>query len=406
MDTRKKVLFECWVTIPHSYAIVNCFLLIHLIKRHSDDFVFYVKEMPYYREHWNTKRYLTYGKEYNDIIQSVKVWDGIEKMDLIYRSTFPYNITTLADNYETPKCVFYTSEFKVIDDNHFSHNSVLPIKDFLEGTRNIYFTAPSVWSANGMLEYGISENRNRVISHGTDHKIFHRDMSKRADIRGKYGIKDTDFVMLSIGSMTGNKGILQMLGLMHVLINMNDLEEYKLFLKGTGDLYESKLFLESYFTQLKITDQEKERIFKNVIFLDKTLDFSMINHLYNAADVYLSPYIAEGFNLAPLEALTAGLPVVISETGSTEQYINNISNNGGKEMIYKLKSEVKCENGLYMNDIKISDLAMLMIMQKDNIVYYRTEEVYNNMISYIKRAYGWGNIADNLANYFAYILNL
>ena len=39
-----------------------------------------------------------------------------------------------------------------------------------------------------------------------------------------------------------------------------------------------------------------------------------------AADVYVSPYHAEGFNLPVLEAVACGIPVVVSAGGSTEDF--------------------------------------------------------------------------------------
>ncbi|KAJ3024471.1 hypothetical protein HDV00_000914 [Rhizophlyctis rosea] len=42
--------------------------------------------------------------------------------------------------------------------------------------------------------------------------------------------------------------------------------------------------------------------------------------LYNAADCYISPYTAEGFNLPVLEALACGIPVVVTKGGPTDDF--------------------------------------------------------------------------------------
>jgi hypothetical protein len=65
-----------------------------------------------------------------------------------------------------------------------------------------------------------------------------------------------------------------------------------------------------------------------------------MNNLYNACDLYISPYIAEGFNLAPLEALASGLPVIISSHGSTHEYITQLYESGGnKGFIHQLQTQ-------------------------------------------------------------------
>ena len=43
--------------------------------------------------------------------------------------------------------------------------------------------------------------------------------------------------------------------------------------------------------------------------------------LYNIADLYVSPYRAEGFNMPVLEAMSVGLPIVVSGGGSTDDFV-------------------------------------------------------------------------------------
>jgi glycosyltransferase involved in cell wall biosynthesis len=42
--------------------------------------------------------------------------------------------------------------------------------------------------------------------------------------------------------------------------------------------------------------------------------------LLRAADCYVSPYLAEGFNLPVLEAAACGVPVVCTEGGATDDF--------------------------------------------------------------------------------------
>ena len=82
--------------------------------------------------------------------------------------------------------------------------------------------------------------------------------------------------MINIGSMTKNKGMLYILQCLNVLVNKCGKKNFKLLLKGTGDLYQSKTFLELYFEELQRSnamtkDEMNSLLDNNLIFTDKTL---------------------------------------------------------------------------------------------------------------------------------------
>ena len=144
---------------------------------------------------------------------------------------------------------------------------------------------------------------------------------------------------------------------MNILVNRLNKKHFKLLLKGTSDLYQTKQFLESYFDELRdgniiSKDEMNYLLSNNIIFTEKTLNFKQIRYLYNACDLYISPYIAEGFNLCALEALTCGTNVLVPETGSTKEYMLDIYNNGGENNIHYVKSNVfTMDDGLNINNI-------------------------------------------------------
>ena len=216
-ETKTKILFRGWLQIPHSYSLVNCFQLVHLFKNYSDKIDFYVEEMPYFRQEWNNSKKLVYTQSYNDIIKNFKKWNG-EEVDLIYSMTYPYNITmenAKINNKVIPKCVFYTSEFATLDPNYFVCNKSLTsdksIETYIQENEKLYMTSPSVWSSLGMKKYKISDSRNRIITHGVDPEIFRFDVTSRNNIRRFYNVKDSDILLINIGAMTKNKGIILIL---------------------------------------------------------------------------------------------------------------------------------------------------------------------------------------------------
>ena len=419
------ILFEGWINIGHSYAIVNCFQLIHLWKNYKDSINFYISEQEYYRPEWKSKTQLVYTPEYNELLTNTTIFkpfheDSDTQIDLIYRITYPYNIKLKEWNRTIPICVFYTSEFSKLDPNYFTvglppNISTLDdsyIKSYLTYFKNISFTSPSKWSAIGMYPY-INETqestRNKIISHGVDTSLFFKDYSNRDSIRRFYGVSKNDILLMNIGAMTRNKGILLILEILNILVNKLQKTHFKLLLKGSEDLYQTKLFLESYCDELQeksiISKEQMTNLLSNhIIFTDKTLSFTQLRSLYNAADLYLSPYLAEGFNLCCLEALTCGLNILVPTTGSTQQYIQDIYQNSGDKFIYYINSNViQTDTGLSVNHFDGNTvLSVVLNFEKQHFSQpaLDTSQHYLKMIKYIEHNYSWNSISHQLFTHF------
>ena len=325
---------------------------------------------------------------------------------------------TVINGKKIPKCVFYTSEFATLDPGFFSCSQTQlssdnVIKEYVKNNKELYMTSPSVWSSLGMVKYNLEKDKNRIITHGVDSTVFYKndDFSKRQNIRNFYKVKENEILLMNIGAMTQNKGMFLILQTLNILVNHLGKTQYKLLLKGTGDLYNSKSFLEIYFSELmKAGVLDKARMHNlltnHIIFTDKTLSYEKINDLFNAADLYLSPYIAEGFNLTSLEALSAGTPVIVPITGSTKEYMEDIFNNGGEKFIYYLNSKViDVGNGRKQNDIQIQDLLNCIVNNEIEIKSRSfRENSYSTMKKYITEKYSWDHVSDLLYNYFEKIV--
>ncbi len=425
MTSSIKILFEGWRLLQHSYGTVLAFLLVHLWKLYGPEglyknkIIFYVKEMPYFRKEWNTKQKLVYSKEYNDILLNLQEWKG-EQVDLIYRHTYPYNLNITNIDKDIPKLIFYTSEFGVLSNDYFTlekPSNLDPslydnyIITFLKQYNNLYFTAPSKWSLEGMEKYlgNVSSPslRNQMISHGVDSTIFYKikNNKSRIQIRESYGIKEDDILMINIGAMTANKGIVLILDSLHQLVNKMNKTKFKLILKGTGDLYQCSQFVQHYLQNMQLTNLEMENLQKYIIFLDKTLSYTKLNELFNACDLYISPYLAEGFGLTMLDALSSGLNVLVPSHGSTKEYIDWIESKGGKDYIYKVDSTIIVnEQGMQQNNILIDNLLDVILSNEENFKKIKDDSIYDKMIHYIQRNYSWYKIGEQLYNYFIDIL--
>ena len=400
------VLFEGWRLLQHSYGNVLAFLLVHLWKQYgpnkTNEIIFYVRECSYCDINWKNKQKLTYSKEYNRILKNLKQYNG-EKVDIIYRQTYPYNLEPPQTQTPTLVCVFYTSEFAVLNNSYFHHDPKQDIKNYLIKNPNFYFTAPSEWSSRGMRPYLEDKTRNKVISHGVDTSIFYRhsNNSIRQQIRRKYNILDTDILLINIGAMTMNKGIFLILEALHHLVNIKKLP-FKLLLKGMTDLYKSREFVDSYINHLGYNTTNLK---SHIIFVDGTLNYDEINDLFNSADLYISPYLAEGFGLTMLEALASGLRVLVPRTGSASDYIDPIYKNGGEPYIYYVDSVIIQDGaGLYKNQIDTTNIINILSKNISNIKTTLNDKTYLLLKKYIKKNYSWYKVSTDLYNYFRDII--
>jgi glycosyltransferase involved in cell wall biosynthesis len=396
------ILFVGWINIPHSYAIVNCFQLIHLVKNYSDRVNIYIKELPYLGA-WQAQP-LIYTPEYNTILSNLNIYTGSEKIDLVYSIVYPYDIAIDINLPRVPKCVFFTSEFATLDTSYFNpkfENDTELIK-YLDN-KNISFIAPSEWSNRGIEKYNV---KSSIITHGVDTTIFYKHSNDvvRNKIRKFYKIKKTDTLLLNIGGMSGNKGIALILEALNVLVNKLGYTHYKLMLKGTADLYCSKNLLEMYLQNLNqnkmVTSQELDVLLEShIIFTDKTLPFNKINDIFNACDVYVSPYIAEGFGLTMLEALSSGLHTIVPKTGSTSDYIPGMIDNGGESFISYIQSSVILHENRYFNDIRVNDLLNTLLQNESKFKQFNNKK-YIEMTKYIEQNLSWNHVSDLLYKLF------
>src|SRR5579872_6275123 len=90
-EKKMNILFQGWINIPHSYAVVLCFKLVFLYKNFANRINFFVEEVVYYNPIWKPLTHSVFPKEYNEILKGFKKYNG-EELDLIYRISFPYDI--------------------------------------------------------------------------------------------------------------------------------------------------------------------------------------------------------------------------------------------------------------------------------------------------------------------------
>ena len=110
--------------------------------------------------------------------------------------------------------------------------------------------------------------------------------------------------------------------------------------------------------------------------------------IYSITDCYISPYLAEGFNMTPLEAAGCGTQIVITKGGSTDDYFDNC-------MGYQIESEEKTINNDTLLNPKLDSLVEILskiINKPDDSKLVRSKFVHEN--------FSWANITKKLKKEF------
>ncbi len=352
-----KILIEGWCFISHSYACVNMWQLLDLLKRNNNKI--YFNEKPFFNNSWKPIQELL-SPESDKLLHSIPELPGNVMADATYRIDFPFNFTKA----KTKKLfVFGTSEIQEILPEMVAGNR--EFKEALTESQAIIIT-PSNWSAQGFINSGADPERVKVIPLGVDTSLFHPvSENEKLKLREELGWNDF-FIFLHIGVMTNNKGI------RYLLKAFAYITEYfpnaRLCLKGSENLYySSKLINDSI---MELNDEEMKRASSRIIYYGDTLSFSKIANLYQAADAYVSPYTAEGFNLPVLEAVASGLPVICTKGGPTDEFTKPF-------FARRIKSRV------------ISDgKAKALIPDLSNLIYNMSSVIKDKQFQKSARLYG------------------
>ncbi len=176
---------------------------------------------------------------------------------------------------------------------------------------------PSRWSAEGFYKSGFKTEQVVIVPHGVDIQTFHPMPDLRGHVRGKLCIAESDFVFLSVGATTPNKGIDLLLRAFAEV--SRKFPHAQLVLKGLNPLHQSKEHLLKIMQKLPFCDQE--RVIDKIKYFGNSFSNRKMALLYQVADAYVSPYRAEGFNLPVLEAAASGIPIICTGGGATDDFV-------------------------------------------------------------------------------------
>ena len=329
---KTKLLVEGWRGINHSYAMVNQYQLLALTKTHID---LYHNDLPFYKADWGPiKNHCGFDSDAMSNLMAIKGMAPNDSADITYRIGFPYRF------YPTKTgrlFVFGTTEQQSLNDQMVFHRGIPA--DYKNSPLTI--VTPSNWSKKGFLNAGFRDEQVKVVPHGVDCSIF-KPLSE--DVREQYrallGANRQNFIILSVGGMMPNKGI-DVLFAAYIELK-SKYPQIRIVLKDQSNLYgiTANAVINQYCLEnnISVTSDQMREIVGGIVCITDNLNLNQLNGLYAAADCYVSPYRAEGFNLPPLEAAAAGTPIIVTKGGATDDYIDD-------SFALQIESKMKTVNG-------------------------------------------------------------
>lgn len=307
---RKTLIIEGWRFLPHSYAIVNQWQILALLRR---DISLKVIDAPFYRASWQAQAGL-FDPEAEQALRTIGTARPDEAADATLRIVAPFRFSA------SPSRV--TAVFATLEQQAIRRQQIADPLEYERLRRgqppaHVRVVTPSRWSAEGFYSAGFATDQVIVVPHGVDIDTFHPDPLRHRELRSGLSIGDAEFAFLSVGAMSGNKGIDLLLRSFAEICRR--VSGARLILKGVDPLYGSKDLLRRHLAILSASDQQV--VADRMTYIGEALSHREMARLYQAADAYVSPYRAEGFNMPVLEAAASGLPVICTAGGSTDDFV-------------------------------------------------------------------------------------
>ncbi len=309
---RLNVLVEGWRGINHSFALVNQYQLLELLK--DENFALHHRDVPFARREWSAAANpagftATQQARINALNES-----GASDVDRVYRISSPFISITPRD---TRKTITFMITETGLSFEHFVAGPRVEIESFTRDDNRIQTS--SAWSADRIADWGFPRDRIHVVPLGVDTASYAPLASAERQLcRGTLGVKDDEILFFSISAPFWNKGLDVVLRAFARLRKRR--RNVRLLLKDQYDVYKRS----GKDTLAVLAAQEPGLIDQDVVgaisFAQGNLSREILRLMYCAADAYVSCYRAEGFNLPVLEAIACGTPVIVTAGGATDDF--------------------------------------------------------------------------------------
>ena len=307
---KKTLLVRGWRDLSQSYALVNQFQLVELLKDQSWRILH--QDMPYASPIWsNPQNGAGFDTQKTQDLASIPPFLG-QSVDVVLSLSMPIS---LYQGEATKVLTFIGADFG-LEEKSFAPGSPKP-RVFTDG-RNWVLT-PSNWSRRKLLEAGMLPERVLLVPHGVDTSLFYPLAQEvRGQVRGQVGASANNFVFLNIGTAFWNNGMDLLLRAFAEL--RREFSHIKLLLKDNRSFYGGTMDALAARLSVEFPGLFTAEVLQSLVVLPTTMTMAQMRNLYGAADLYVSPYRAKEFNLPVLEAMACGCPVLGTKGGATDDF--------------------------------------------------------------------------------------
>jgi glycosyltransferase involved in cell wall biosynthesis len=184
--------------------------------------------------------------------------------------------------------------------------------------------------------FGFHKSSSCVLENGFDtHRFIPSDVSRSA-FRNRYDIREDEIVIGNVGRFDLAKGHSYLLKAFGAVVKQKP--EAKLVLIGRG-VDPSNEQITATVRQLGLAER--------VLLLGEQ---ESLEQVYPGFDVYCSASINEGFPNAISEAMTCGVPCVVTDTGASRQLVEGVGHVVPARSAEKLAAALSCISNLSMEE--------------------------------------------------------
>ncbi len=373
----RRLLIEGWRGIHHSYALVAQAHCLCLVRRSDVSLRF--RDLPYYFDAWRkTPGLFDPGDE--RAIAAI----GAPEPSFVPDATL--TMQAERQDFSAPahgtKFVFGTPEHRVL-----LRRNVGAFRSAADVSEDVHVITPSRWTAVAYERFGLPQGRIHVVPHGIDPRVVHPDETGRVAARKALGVAD-QFVFMSIGAMTPNKGIDLLLAAFAEVAQ--SAPDARLLLKGADGLYPSQDYLRAALNGLPA--RARELVATRLLYQGSTLSARQMAMFMRTADVYVAPYLAEGFNMPVLEAAGSGVAVICTAGGPTDEFTDESFATRVRSRVTQVQLGER-EYGEYL----APDLEHLIAcMREATLDPLRARTRGNAGAQYVKERFTWEKVTDVL----------
>ena len=260
--------------------------------------------IPVYRVLKRTKYDLTISKRINQLI------DAIDPHIVMCINTYSFFLTRLGQLFKQ-KQKFILSPHSTIPFSKYNYFQNLIYFRVLHPTDSILYLCEAQKSFLKNL-YGLSKHQSSIVYNGIDTNYFNPDhfneISEKT-LRAKYGVLDKDKVIVQVARLQKEKCHADAIMALALLNTDRKNSGVHLLIVGSGNT--------DYISSLQSIVQ-KQKLEQYVHFVGNQSD---VRPFLKIADLFTLTSESETFSIAALEAMSFGLPVVITDVGGAKEMV-------------------------------------------------------------------------------------